>query len=536
MSLKGSKTTSRKPTDPTPLILYDPHAQKRFQIDDQILALKQQIQKLQVARNAYLPISSLPNEVLSNIFLICRRKPYSDRPDIRVLLTLTWVCHHWRDVALSDSSLWTYIGGENFLWAAECLSRSKEAPLEVIFDGPCTSDVRTLLLFQLHRFKRLEVDYGSDQNVPGAIDAFSNALKHPAPMLESLSLHHISISTILSSGVSPSLHTLSLYGGFITWAPNILPLSGLKNLSIQSPELQIFAISFVQLLPSSLPRLETLRLDGIFCSSPASTSSHHLSKRVYFPNLRKVRIGGGEVAPVSEFFELFGFSPFTMVDVVIQTYHDDTGRETAVDFLRLLQVSGALGHRPISAWIVHTYETDDSMSFEVLPSSDDEKLLSFHFMHHLRLEGAIQLFASLLAQNLRTLCLAVVDMSMDDWSRVFAQFSNLEELTLADDLTVQSFIEFIGNSTPEDASDDSDISDTDSEILPALPFKALRRVRFLEDSGSELNEDNIAFCEALKVRGKYGLGLEKIWVIRGMFDVNILKEGVEVIVQEKGSF
>ncbi|TFK68996.1 hypothetical protein BDN72DRAFT_640983 [Pluteus cervinus] len=523
MSSTGSNTEHGKCADP--LSFYDPHASKRFQIDDKILGLRRQIQQLQVARNALLPISSLPNEVLSNVFLTCRRQPSTDRPDMQGLLTLTWVCHRWRDIALSNPSLWTYIGPENFHWAAECLSRSKEAPLEVIFDGPCAPDVRTLLLSQLHRFRRLNVGVGA-QRTPGATEALSSALTHPAPALESLTLHQtMGISTVLFSGASPLLHTIEIYGGVITSTLNILPFTALKHLSIMSPDFPVPVISFLQLLPSSLAGLESLRLDDTLSPSPASESlNQHLSRRVYFPNLRKIHVGSSEVSPIAEFFELCSFASLRSSDVVVRTWLDDTGRETALDFLRLLQVSGALEQRPISAWIVHTYEKDDSISFEILPSSDDDRLLTFELKHNLRWRGTVQLFTLLLTHNLRTLRLEIMDMSMEDWSRVFAQFSSLEELTLADELTAQSFIQFISNSTS------ADISDTDSDTLP---FKALRRLRFMGDVGPESNDHSITFCEALKVRRDYGLGLEKIWILRGMFDVDLLKEGVdEIIVQE----
>ncbi|TFK58742.1 hypothetical protein BDN72DRAFT_744443, partial [Pluteus cervinus] len=130
----------------------------RSQIEAQILHLTQQVQKLRTERNALLPISTLPNEILSDIFSISilRMKNYTNKPGIHNLLRVTWVCHHWRDIALSDASLWTYIGEENFSWAAQCLSRSKDAPLELVFNKPCTSSSRALLLSQFHRFRRFE--------------------------------------------------------------------------------------------------------------------------------------------------------------------------------------------------------------------------------------------------------------------------------------------------------------------------------------------------------------------------------------------
>ncbi|TFK69001.1 hypothetical protein BDN72DRAFT_768505, partial [Pluteus cervinus] len=104
---------------------YDPRASKRSQIDHEILLLKQ----LQIADNTLLPVSTLPNEILCSIFLICRAGSTFNQTCMQNLLPLTWVCRHWRNVALSSPHLWAYIGEENLHWAAECLSRSKQVPL-----------------------------------------------------------------------------------------------------------------------------------------------------------------------------------------------------------------------------------------------------------------------------------------------------------------------------------------------------------------------------------------------------------------------
>ncbi|TFK67479.1 hypothetical protein BDN72DRAFT_732205, partial [Pluteus cervinus] len=100
-------------------------------IDDQIRHLQQEIQNLQVERNALLPISSIPDDVIAYIFSLCRGQSSSMAAIMEALLPLTWVCRRWRTVALSAASLWVYISMGNLHWAEECLTRSKQAPLEV---------------------------------------------------------------------------------------------------------------------------------------------------------------------------------------------------------------------------------------------------------------------------------------------------------------------------------------------------------------------------------------------------------------------
>ncbi|TFK68995.1 hypothetical protein BDN72DRAFT_897624 [Pluteus cervinus] len=511
-----------------PLHFHDPQASKRLQIENQILLLQQQIQKLQIARNALLPISTLPNEVFSNIFSICRMKGYLDAPEMHNLLKVTWVCHHWRDIALSDASLWTYIGEENFSWAAPCLSRSKDVPLEVVFNKPCTSSVRALLFPQFHRFRIFEISF-LDHRDSGAQDLFSDFLTQPAPVLESLTLHRVAISTPLFSGISPVLHTVDLSYTDITWTPTILPFAGLKHLSINCPQPQLSVVTFVQALPSSLPRLETLEVKFDKISSPISSNTH-LPRQVYFPNLRKLLLQGFAASTISQCFELFNLPPSTNVDACLGSYYGDSDdlEETASDFLHLLQSAGALGHCSISAWIVHNGGPCNTFGLEASRNSDDQGLLSFNLIHPLRWEGIVEIFAGLPVRNLKSLSLLVPYVPGQEWTSLFGPLVNLEELALRDESTVDAFIEFIAGSTPEKASD---TTVADSRPYQNFPFKALRRLKFFEhniDPDRYTRDDG--FCSALRVRRDYGHRLEKMWISEGIFDAESLRQVVDEVI------
>ncbi|TFK59484.1 hypothetical protein BDN72DRAFT_780655, partial [Pluteus cervinus] len=110
------------------LNIHQNHAKIRAEIDAQVAALKAQIISLLFARNTSIPIALLPAEVLEKIFQFFKTMQYKEP---NKLLTLTWVCSHWRMVALNYGRLWTYVDCTNARWAGECLQRSRSLPLTV---------------------------------------------------------------------------------------------------------------------------------------------------------------------------------------------------------------------------------------------------------------------------------------------------------------------------------------------------------------------------------------------------------------------
>ncbi|TFK68994.1 hypothetical protein BDN72DRAFT_841080 [Pluteus cervinus] len=523
MTSTGSDGKEGKIT--TPLHFYDPHASQRAQIERQILLLKQQIQRLEVARNGLLPISSLPNEILSNIFLT--RRPNYDAYEVKMrgLLTLTWVCHHWRNVALATAPLWSYIGKENFHWAAESLIRSKQAPLDGIldrvFDDPSTFDIDALVLSQIHRFRRMKLSLGRHQRSDAAVK-LGPVLTQPAPMLEVLELGYVAISTPLFSGMSPLLHTVRLSWGRIKWTPKILPFIALKNLQIIYPATRFSVTTFVQTLPPSLPHLETLELIRTFNSlTPPRT---HPPTRVSFPNLKVLRLWGSGLGTLSQFFEFCSFSLLAEVNVDVTP---DEG-ETVSGFLDIVRASGGFDRRPFfSVDLKHRNSDEDTLFIRAQNTEDDKNPISLTLpTQHLPWSDIIQNVTTLPIQRLTKLTLGTPQLSNDDWARVFVPFVNLEALSLDDELTVESFIRFIVFSTPDNL-DEATVTDS---ITSQLPFNSLREIELWGyDFGSEVEShaDFLAFCHAMKVRRRCGVKLKELWVRDYMLYLDLLREGAD---------
>jgi hypothetical protein len=63
---------------------------------------------IQVHRNVFSPLRSLPPEILAEIFQNYVQDSVDD--DIQHSpFVISWVCRRWRDVALATSSIWTHL-------------------------------------------------------------------------------------------------------------------------------------------------------------------------------------------------------------------------------------------------------------------------------------------------------------------------------------------------------------------------------------------------------------------------------------------
>ncbi|KAI0002597.1 hypothetical protein BJV74DRAFT_759338, partial [Russula compacta] len=113
-------------------------------IDDELSALHMIMCAIRTRRNNFSLIGGLPPEILSCIFSFhAINQPVAKDPiyyfdsfpstptQVKLgWITVTHVCRHWRQVALSNPNLWRTIvfdlGAE---WAEEMLTRSKAAPI-----------------------------------------------------------------------------------------------------------------------------------------------------------------------------------------------------------------------------------------------------------------------------------------------------------------------------------------------------------------------------------------------------------------------
>ena len=188
-------------------------------------------------KNSFLPIFRIPPETLTSIFLYAARNYYEGnvRPTFRApcWVNVSYVCRHWRRVALNCPTLWTYHFTASLRWTEELLARSKQASLKTHIkydynrDKPWWSRLVEKVLDHAGRIQELRL------TLLGDILPAEFSLN--APRLEILDIdiwHYPSKRTlIINHGDSLPLRTLKLAYCPLPW-DSTFNLSGVTTLSL----------------------------------------------------------------------------------------------------------------------------------------------------------------------------------------------------------------------------------------------------------------------------------------------------------------
>ncbi|TFK62945.1 hypothetical protein BDN72DRAFT_882378 [Pluteus cervinus] len=200
------------------------------------------------------PIFRLPPEILTEIFLNWKAHT-PEKQGLRVL-SLTWVCHHWRELALSLPLLWNRIDFKNGDWVQHALTHSQDVLLSIDADIPSNRDpLLSTILASLSRIQRLSLSFDS---TPSPQLSTSD---DPAPFLECLELKQFDIADKIFSGAVPSLREVKLSDCIFSW-PYIPVSTNLTTLSVINADAGP-TYALVSILRGT-PNLETLLLDDVF--------------------------------------------------------------------------------------------------------------------------------------------------------------------------------------------------------------------------------------------------------------------------------
>ncbi|KAF8437158.1 hypothetical protein L210DRAFT_3356803, partial [Boletus edulis BED1] len=99
-------------------------------LDEEIAKQIRLLCDLQTQRNSCSLISRLPTETLAAIF-VCSARDYHSTHDGSPTETapswvnVSYVCRHWRNVALNCATLWSHLFITSPRWTEELLARSK---------------------------------------------------------------------------------------------------------------------------------------------------------------------------------------------------------------------------------------------------------------------------------------------------------------------------------------------------------------------------------------------------------------------------
>ena len=285
-------------------------------IDDEISAIEESFKllgALKLRRNALQPISSLPPEILTDIFAsFCLPgipslggKPYRHIARLRV----SHVCHQWREIALNQPQLWSHINFDtvSLAGASEILVRAKSVPLymEIWVSGQDEDDRLGQFLnqVQVHLPHVHHLCIGTEF-VGTTYGGLLNTLISPAPTLEYLSLSFqqdensriadeqlidpdIQVFDTLFGGSTPRLSCLKLCNCNISWKSPLF--KGLTSLEILTPNQMARPTLAVWLdTLDEIPQLRTLTLHS---ASPVATRfPFDVERTITLPSLTHLNI------------------------------------------------------------------------------------------------------------------------------------------------------------------------------------------------------------------------------------------------------
>ncbi|KAI0060709.1 hypothetical protein BV25DRAFT_1827587 [Artomyces pyxidatus] len=302
----------------SPLNIGDAVTTARETIEDEIKAARLSVCAMQTRRNALLPISVLPSEVLARVFEFLILAFPTDNATYYYIASrrsgkLGWiaaathVCRRWRQVAMENPCLWGrilfFIGSK---WTEEMLARVKAAPITIAQEfsyhppssGPFTHPVIPSRLYQIRELK-----------LSGQLQQILLELTQPAPILERLELVEDEKSAIYKGpntlqsdflgGHAPRLREITVRGVLFSWSS--FSASALTEMILVSPRpyrslqdgrmvplpstpLGMFLDFFVK-----APNLTSLTLEGCL---PTQTVPSLADRTVFLPSLSFLALKG----------------------------------------------------------------------------------------------------------------------------------------------------------------------------------------------------------------------------------------------------
>ncbi|KAF9232488.1 hypothetical protein BU15DRAFT_81175 [Melanogaster broomeanus] len=282
-------------------------AEAQARIDDEVALLKLQTCALLTQRNALSPVSRLPHEILATVFLYQAYSFYQDPryPNIwgaPPWANVSYVCRHWRAVALNCPSLWSFLFVFPPRWTEELLSRSKTVPLrihvtqgrwarkEMVFVEKVTTDVTRI------QDLRLKLPCNLAEEVFAKLSASAPLLHTLRLLVTKTGAESVLVPDTLFNRETPALQTLELYYCHIPWStPIFTTLTTLRLCNLASPSLP--TMTELLAILRHMPDLAHLYLEDAFSSANDILANQHsiLSECLDLPHLSRLAL----VAPFS---------------------------------------------------------------------------------------------------------------------------------------------------------------------------------------------------------------------------------------------
>ena len=305
------------------MLSYEMASKTQARLDEEIAQLAIKLSSLQTRKNTFAPISRLPTPILARIFVCYASDEYYYaysgyiRRFARIeshWIGVSYVCRHWRHVALTCPTLWSYLFARSPRWTEALLARSLDSPLRIqakFYKSDMTLDFMAQLATHAERLEECSIEFEL-----GGLDVLRalSMLSSRAPRLRNLCIRHVywamgsgkdkqaqEISNqILFNGDTPCLRELDFQCYHTPWySPTIGGLTILR-LHKLATSVRLTMAELMVILEHS-PDLVELDLKDALLSGP--TSSCQNSKKVRLPFLVRLLI----TAPLSEVFTFLSY-------------------------------------------------------------------------------------------------------------------------------------------------------------------------------------------------------------------------------------
>ncbi|KAN0075503.1 hypothetical protein V8E55_011526 [Tylopilus felleus] len=290
-------------------------------------------------RNTPSFVFRLPTETLQAIFIHGAYDHYSKDNGFPIRTPPSWVnvsyvCRHWRYVALNCPILWTFLFSVSPRWMEELLSRSKQAPLKLkLHSYVRISDKTPSLLSFLekvvdHAERIQEICLCLDRQRQG-YQFFAKLFSH-APLLQNVKVLFLPPfpsdnwpPSISLDGDTPALRTLEVSNFPIPWYS--LMLSGVTTLSLSyHPGRSLQNTEQFLATLSCMKDLKHLYLDDALPSAAGflSSAAFRTFQSINLPHLSRLLIA----APLSTVFALLSCINIPLkTEIRLQLYRSELG-------------------------------------------------------------------------------------------------------------------------------------------------------------------------------------------------------------------
>ena len=120
------------------MLSYEMTAKTQERLDEEIAQLAIKLSSLRTQKNTFAPISRLPQSILACIFVYHAHEDYHTSSGSHIprhtkshWIGMSYVCRHWRHVALNCPALWSYLLTASPPWTEALLIRSLNLPLRI---------------------------------------------------------------------------------------------------------------------------------------------------------------------------------------------------------------------------------------------------------------------------------------------------------------------------------------------------------------------------------------------------------------------